>query len=186
MSEVTCSITSGCCMPCTHSQASFCCSVEPPVPMSMVSPPSGATTVWPGLSVGMGTMPYSLLYVQPFWLSSGKIHGPSTIIAACPCMNCWVRSGSCPQFSTDLEAEPSLTMLTHSCRADWNGGVVTLVRLAPALQKNGSSCQVDCSSPVASKAIPYTVALVSFLASACSSAQVAGGWRWAAANMALL
>ena len=141
-------------MPCTHSQASFCCSVEPPVPRSMVSPPSGATTVWPAWSVGMGTMPYWSLYFQPFWLSSGKIHGPLTIIAACPWMNCWVRSGSWPQFSTDFEAEPSLTMLTQSCRADWNDGVSTLVRLAPLLQKNGSSCQVDCSSAVASKAIP--------------------------------
>ena len=84
MSEVTCSITSGCCMPCTHSQASFCCSVEPPVPRSMVSPPSGAITVWPAWLVGMGTTPYWSLYFQPFWLSSGKIHGPLTIIAACP------------------------------------------------------------------------------------------------------
>jgi hypothetical protein len=42
MSEVTCSIVDAACMPCTHSQASFCCSVEPPVPRSMVSPPSGA------------------------------------------------------------------------------------------------------------------------------------------------
>src|SRR5215467_451148 len=55
-------------------------------------------------------------------------------------MNCWVRSGSWPQFSTDFEAEPSLTMLTHSCRADSNDGWSTLVRLAPLLQKNGSSC----------------------------------------------
>ena len=69
-------------------------------------------------------------------------------------MNCWVRSGSWPQFSTDLEAEPSLTMLTHNCRADSNDGWSTLVRLAPLLQKNGSSWQVDCSSAVASKAIP--------------------------------
>src|SRR5581483_9664846 len=130
MSEVTCFITSGCCMPCTHSQVTFCCSVEAVVLMKMVSPPSGAITVWPGLSVGMGTIPYCLLYVQPLALSSGKIHGPSTIIAACPFMNCWVRSGSCPHCSTDLEAEPSLTMLTHSCRADWNGGVSTLDRLA--------------------------------------------------------
>src|SRR2546421_11692350 len=176
----------GCCMPCTHSQASFCCSVEPLVPRSTVSPPSGAITVWPALSVGMGTMPYWSLYFQPFWLSSGKIHGPLTIIAACPCMNCWVRSGSWPQFSTDFEAEPSLTMLTHSCRADANEGVSTLLRLAPLLQKNGSSCQVDCSSAVASKAIPYTGGLVSFLASAASSSQVAGGWRPAALSIALL
>ena len=42
MSEVTCSIVDAACMPCTHSQASFCCSVEPPVPRSMVFPPSGA------------------------------------------------------------------------------------------------------------------------------------------------
>ena len=42
MREVTCSIVDAACMPCTHSQASFCCSVEPPVPRSMVSPPSGA------------------------------------------------------------------------------------------------------------------------------------------------
>src|SRR6478752_4120839 len=140
MSEVTCSMVDACCMPCSHSQASFCCSVEPPVPRSIVSPPSGATTVWPTLSVGMGTMPYWSLYFQPFWL----------------------RSGSWPQFSTDFEAEPSLTMLTQSCRDDWNGGVSTLVRLAPLLQKNGSSCQVDCSSAVASKAIPYTGGLVSF------------------------
>src|SRR6266571_5759813 len=131
MSEVTCVITSGCCMPCTHAQASFCCSVEPPAPRSMVSPPSGAITVWPALFVGMGTMPNWSLYFQPFWLSSGKIHGPLTIIAACPCMNCWVRSGSWPQFSTDFEAEPSLTMLTHSCRADWTGGRVHLGQAGP-------------------------------------------------------
>ncbi len=62
----------------------------------------------------------------------------------------------------------------------------TLVRLAPLLQKNGSSCQVDCSSAVASKAIPYTGGLVSFLASAASSSQVVGGWRPAAASIALL
>src|SRR6266571_4994911 len=167
MSDVTCFITDACCMPCTHSQESFCCSVEPPVPRSMVSPPSGATTVCPAGLVGMGTIPYWLLYVQPCWLSSGKIHGPSTIIAACPCMNCWVRSGSCPQVSTDFEAEPSLTMLTQSCR-------------------NGSSCHVDCSSPVASKATPYTGRLVSALASDASWAQVVGGERWAAANIALL
>ena len=43
-----------------------------------------AITVWPALFVGMGTMPYWSLYFQPFWLSSGKIHGPLTIIAACP------------------------------------------------------------------------------------------------------
>src|SRR5882757_10353273 len=178
-----CSMVWACCMPCSHSQASFFCSSEPLLPRSTVSPPSGATTVWPALSVGMGTIPYSWLYFQPLALRSGKIHGPLTIIAARSCVNCWVRSGDWPQFSTDLEAEPSLTMLTHSCRADWNGGVSTLVRLAPALQKNGSSCQVDCSSPVASKATPYTGALVSFLASDCSSAQVAGGWRPASANI---
>src|SRR6266566_1829415 len=169
MSDVTCSITDACCMPCTHSQESFCCSVEPPVPRSMVSPPSGAITVCPAWSVGMG-----------------KIHGPSTIIAARWCMNCWVRSGSCPQVSTDFEAEPLLTMLTQSCRDAANPGVSTLVRLAPLLQKNGSSCHVDCSSPVASKAIPYTGGLVSALASDSSWAQVLGGERWAAANIALL
>src|SRR6201985_656333 len=95
-------------------------------------------------------------------------------------MNCWVRSGSWPQFSTDFEAKPSLTMLTQSCRDDWNEGVSTLVRLAPLLQKNGSSCQVDCSSAVASKAIPYTGGLVSFLASAASPSPVGGGWGAAA------
>src|SRR6266702_4450343 len=137
-------------------------------------------------SVGMGTIPYWLLYFQPSWLSSGKIHGPSTIIAARWCMNCWVRSGSCPQVSTDFEAEPLLTMLTQSCRDAANPGVSTLVRLAPLLQKNGSSCHVDCSSPVASKAIPYTGGLVSALASDSSWAQVLGGERWAAANIALL
>src|SRR6266699_6364416 len=46
-------------------------------------------------------------------------------------MNCWVRSGSWPQFSTDFEAEPSLTMLTHSCRADWTGGRVHLGQAGP-------------------------------------------------------
>jgi hypothetical protein len=45
MSEVTCSMVDGCCIPSTHPQASFCCSVEPPTPMSRVSPPSGAITV---------------------------------------------------------------------------------------------------------------------------------------------
>jgi hypothetical protein len=29
MSEVTCSIVDAACMPCTHSQASFCCSMAP-------------------------------------------------------------------------------------------------------------------------------------------------------------
>jgi hypothetical protein len=77
MSEVTYSIVDAACMPCTHSQASFCCSVEPPVPRSMVSPPSGAITVWPAWLVGMGTMPYWSLYFQPFWISrEGRIWGP--------------------------------------------------------------------------------------------------------------
>jgi hypothetical protein len=77
-------------------------------------------------------------------------------------------------------------MLTHSCGAEAKGGVSTSVRLAPSLQKNGSSCQVDCSSPVASKATPYTGALVSFLASDSSSAQVVGGGRPTALSIALL
>jgi len=45
-------------------------------------------------------------------------------------------------------------MLTHNGRADSNDGRSTLVRLAPLLQKNDSIWQVDCSSAVASKAIP--------------------------------
>jgi hypothetical protein len=45
-------------------------------------------------------------------------------------------------------------MLTQSWRELLNAGVFTLLRLPPWLQKNGSSCQVDCSSAVASKAMP--------------------------------
>ena len=91
---------------------------------------------------------------MPDALSSGKIHGPSSIMAALPCSNCWLRSGSWPHWSTDLEADPSLTMFTHSCRDCSTAGVSTLDRLPPLVQKNGSSCQVDCSSAVASKANP--------------------------------
>ena len=99
-------------------------------------------------------MPYCWLYFQPAAFSSGKIHGPSTIMAAFWCRNCWVRSGSWPQVRTDFDADPSLTMFTHSWSACWNGGLFTLVSDAPLDQKNGSSCQVDCSSLVASKANP--------------------------------
>jgi len=63
-----------------------------------------------------------------------------------------------PHWSTDLDAEPS-------CRACWKAGVFTLVSDAPFDQKNGSSCQVDCSSPVALKAIPYCEEVVRALAS---------------------
>src|SRR5215813_993510 len=169
-----------------HSQAIFCCSELPDLPRLQVSPPSGATTVPPGAFVGIGTIPYSRLYFQPAAFSSGKIHGPFSIIAAVLCRNCWVRSGSWPHWRTDLDAEPSLTMLTHSWRDSVNAGVFTWLRSPPWLQKNGSSCHVDCSSAVASNAMPWTCPLVRALASDWSSAQVFGGDRCAAANIALL
>src|SRR5215475_395090 len=101
-------------------------------------------------------------------------------MAAVLCRNCWVRSGSWPHWRTDLEADPSLTMLTQSWR-DWvKAGEFTLLRSPPALQKNGSSCQVDCSSAVASNAKPLTFPLVRVFAAHLSCAHVFGGVTCAA------
>src|SRR6185437_9036104 len=150
----TCSIVAGCCRPLIHSHAACCCAGEPPAPMSSVSPPNGVTTAWPDWRAGIGAMPYCWLYFHPTAFSSGKIHGPLIIMAAFECRNCWVRSGSWPHVRTDLDADPSLTMFTHSWSACWNCGELTLVSDAPLDQKNGSSCQVDCSSLVASNAMP--------------------------------
>src|ERR1039457_1465170 len=142
------------CVPLIQSQAIDCCWELPELPRFQVSPPSGVTTVPPAVLVGIGTMPYCWLYFQPAAFRVGKIHGPSSIMAAVLFRSCSVRSGAWPHCSTDLDAEPSLTMLTHSCREFWKAAVFTLSRLPPWLQKNGSSCQVDCSSAVASKAMP--------------------------------
>ncbi|MGE5137339.1 MAG: zinc ribbon domain-containing protein [Gemmatimonadota bacterium] len=93
--------------------------VTPELPRSSVSPPSEAITVCPAALVGMGTIPYCWLYFQLALLRVGKIHGPSSIIAAFFCTNCWVRSGSWPQLSTDFEAEPFLTIVTKVCTVSW-------------------------------------------------------------------
>src|ERR1022692_4338967 len=51
----------GCCMPWIHCQAAFCWAVEPPAPMSMVSPPSGVITFCPAWRTGIWAMPYCWL-----------------------------------------------------------------------------------------------------------------------------
>src|SRR5262249_46930536 len=154
------------------------------LPRLQVSPPSGGTTFPPGAFVWIVIIPFSRLFFQLAGFILWRILEPFPILSAVLGRKFLVVMGSWPNWWTYLDVEPSLTMLIHCWRDSVNAGVFTWLRSPAWLQKNGSSCHVDCSSAVASNAMPWTCPLVRALASDWSSAQVFGGDRCAAANIA--
>ena len=81
-------------------------------------------------------------------LNVGKFHGPLSIIAAVPLMNCVDTEGVWLQLRHSLEADPSFTREAYRFIAATPGAPSMLenVNLPPSPQKNGSHCHV-VSSP---------------------------------------
>ena len=90
------------------------------------------------------------------WFIVGKFHGPLTIMAALPSMNCVDAAGVWLQWRQSLDAEPSLMSWFHTFSACTPGAEAMLenVALPPLLQKNGSHCQVVSSAASQVSAMP--------------------------------
>src|ERR1700719_1027590 len=147
-----------------------CSTLGSPFRTHQTSPPSGTTGLEPSFGTGIVTIPKS----TPLFFTFASCQGPITMVAARPLINSF---GTSPwfQLTTSLEAKPFLTQSTQSCSATWASFEVRSLKLPPLLQRNGSHCQVACSSFTAEKEIPYTGLFVVLLAASVSCSQVWGG-----------